>query len=72
MLYAPSNTASDNKVRYERKVHQEEGSLAVKERQISSIYTFNLETKSLLSDRAWVNIEPASLFSVFFLTLVTK
>ena len=25
MLYAHSNTASDNMVRYERKVHQKEG-----------------------------------------------
>ena len=68
MLYAHRNTASD-RVRCERKVQQKEG---VKERLISSIYTLNFETKSILSDRPWVNLESSGIFSVFFLVLVTK
>ena len=38
----------------------------VKERRISSIFTLNFETKSILSDRAWVNLEsPGIFFGVF-------
>ena len=47
--YAHRNTASDNRVRCERKVQQKGG---VKERRISSIYTLNFETKNILSERA--------------------
>ena len=49
MFYAHSNTASDNMVRCELKATQKGG---LKESRISSIYTLNFETKSMLSDRA--------------------
>ena len=39
----------------------------VNERRISSIYTFNFETKSILSDRAWVNLESSGIFFCVFL-----
>ena len=39
----------------------------VKERLISSIYTLNFETKSILSDRAWVNLESSGIFFCVFL-----
>ena len=39
----------------------------VKERQISSVYTLNFETKSILSDRAWVNLESSGIFFCVFL-----
>ena len=44
----------------------------VKEHRISSIYTLNFETKSMLSDRAWVNLESSGIFSVFFLVFGYK
>ena len=39
----------------------------VKERRISSIYTLNFETKSILSDRAWINLESSGIFFCVFL-----
>ena len=48
MLYAHSNTASDNMVRCEWKVHQK---LGIKESRISSIYTSNFETSRNVSMR---------------------
>ena len=41
--------------------------VGVKERRISSIYTLNFETKNLLSDRAWVDLESSSIFFCVFL-----
>ena len=39
----------------------------IKERRISSIYTLNFETKSVLSDRALVNLESSGIFFCVFL-----
>ena len=39
----------------------------VKEHRISSIYALNFEAKSILSDRAWVNLESLSIFFCVFL-----
>ena len=39
----------------------------VKKRRISSIYALNFETKSILSDRAWVDLESLSIFFCVFL-----
>ena len=39
----------------------------VKERRTSPIYTLNFETKSILSDRAWVNLESSGIFFCVFL-----
>ena len=39
----------------------------VKERRISSIYALNFKTKSIPSDRAWVDLESSSIFFCVFL-----
>ena len=60
MLYGLSNTASDNMVsgKYTKG--------GVTERPISLMYTLNIETKSILSDRALVNFESSSNLSSVF------
>ena len=44
----------------------------LKESRISSIYTLNFETKSTLSDRAWVNLGSSSIFPRVFLVFGYK
>ena len=69
MLYAHRNTASDNKSAMWAESTAKGG---VKERRISSIYTLNFETKSILSDRAWVNLESSGIFFCIFLGFYYK
>ena len=61
MLYAPNNTASDNMVRCERKVHKQKE----KTHRISSIYILNFEMYTVRHSLT-LNLR---IFFLFFLVL---
>ena len=62
-LHSYSNTASIIGCNVRGKYTKRRG----QKKRISSIYAFNFETKSILSDKAWVDLESLSIFFLFFL-----